>query len=178
MKAKCKFPVERTLLLALADADQKIRNEGDFTKPETFLEMNRIDYFNQNELVKILDKIKIPSVSNIGIEGARAAWLIAQHSSNNIDMLINMYKLIIRCTKNDHSEGYYRGIPYLVDRINIFKGKPQVYGTQIYKMSSIKVIPYPIINPKLLDKRRGQYGLDPFKVYTTELLSNFKIKKV
>ena len=180
-KKRCKFPEERKKLLRIYKKDQFIRIHGDFNKPETVLEMARIDLKHQAQLVKILENIKLPSVKNIGYDGAEAVWLIAQHAAYNLALMKEALKLIQITTKTDPKGGYYRGIPYLVDRINIMEGKPQLHGTQFWANPSGIPEPYPIKDLKNIDKIRRQYNLGSFADYKKQIFkanSNLKKKKV
>lgn len=58
---------------------------------------------------------------------------------------------------------------YLTDRILVNIGKPQTYGTQFYKNPNGKLIPRPIKNTNLLEKRRKAVGLGSFKLYKKQM---------
>lgn len=169
-----KFPKERQQLLKMVEADQKIRREGIFNEVETILEMNRIDLANQKKLMKILDKVKLPTTKNIGYDGAEAVWLIAQHAGYNLQLMEDALKLIKISTRNSTKNGYYRGIPYLEDRINILRGKPQIYGTQFWNNSLGNPIPYPIKNEHKLEINRKKFGLGSFKKYKKDIINDAK----
>jgi len=166
----CKFPQERAKLLKLAKNDQDIRIRGDFEKAETLLKMSNIDLANQAQLEKILNIIKVPTTKNIGADGAEAVWLIAQHAGYNLSLMKKVLKLMYQATKKDPKEGYYKGIPYLVDRINIMEGKPQVFGTQFWGGPSGKPEPYPIVDRSKIENLRQQYGIRPFSEYKKDIV--------
>lgn len=161
----CKFTKQREELLAMAEEDQKVRIDIDEDDPHAELIMRRTDYENYKKLLEILDIIGTPSVENIGYDGAQAAWLVAHHNTFSLALLESMLQLIKECTKEDKTNGYYRGIPYLQDRINILKGKKQLYGTQWWKVVDDKLVPYPILDIESLDERRAEYGLESFTKY-------------
>lgn len=159
-------------MLAMAKRDQDIRVKGDLNKAEIMLAMSRIDLANQKQLVKILDVIKTPSVKNIGQDGALAVWLIAQHASYDLALMKRVLRLIRSATKSNRKNGYYRGIPYLLDRIRIFEGQPQLYGTQFFMGTNGRPNLYSVQDQKNLDKRRAAYGLEPFKDYLKDVIKS------
>ena len=61
-------------------------------------------------------------------------------------------------------EASARDQAYLEDRVRIFSGQPQLYGTQfMYDKDELK--PQPIEDPEHLDERRAAVGLGPFAEY-------------
>lgn len=166
----CRFPQEQVKLLKLAKKDQGIRINGDFEKAETILKMSKIDLANQRQLEKILETIKIPTTKNIGVDGAEAVWLIAQHAGYNLNLMKKALRLMRQATRTNPKDGYYKGIPYLVDRINIMEGNSQVFGTQFWAGSSGKPEPYPIVDRREVENLRRLYGIRPFSEYKKDIL--------
>lgn len=166
----CRFPQERVKLLKLAKKDQDIRIYGDFEKAETLLKMSKIDLANQKQLEKILKTIKVPTTKNIGDDGTEAVWLIAQHAGYNLRLMKEVLRLMRQATRVNPKNGYYKGIPYLVDRINIMEGKPQVFGTQFWASPSGKPEPYPIVDKSKIENLRRRYGIRPFSEYQKDIL--------
>lgn len=167
----CKYPKERAQLVQMSKLDQDIRLTSDFTKGVSLLAMSKLDIANQVQLKKILRTIKEPSVENVGEDGAEAVWIIAQHASNDLEFMLKVLKLMEKTTENNPQNGYYRGIPYLIDRTNVIQGKKQIFGTQFYGGGD-KPQPYPIKNIKKIDDLRAHYGLKPFQEYEKEILKN------
>jgi hypothetical protein len=123
------------------------------------------DRARARELLQLLNLIRTPSARNIGLDGSRAVWLIAQH---NVDYL-NAGAIILKKMKylyhKDKSDVYYQGIPYLIDRRMIQKNNwahtnKQLYGTQAYYDNKGVMHGYPIINPKKLAERLKKFDLD------------------
>ncbi len=166
----CEFPQERTKLLKLAKRDQDIRIRGDFEEVETILKMSKIDLANQTQLKKVLSVIKVPTTKNIGADGAEAVWLIAQHAGYDLSLMKKILKLILKATKTNPKNGYYKGIPYLIDRINVMEGKPQIFGTQFWGSPNGKPEPYPIADNRKVENLRRLYGLRPFSEYKKNIL--------
>lgn len=168
-----KFPEARKKLLKMYKEDQNIRAHGDFNDVNTVLRMAKIDLRHQKQLKKILESIKLPSVKNIGYDGAEAVWLIGQHAGYNLQLMKRILNLIKRTTKRNPKNGYYRGIPYLIDRIRVMEGKPQLYGTQFWNNPSGIPTPYTIDDKKGLEKRRAEFGLQPFSEYLHEIKAEY-----
>ena len=49
----------------------------------------------------------------------------------------------------------------LEDRIRMFEGRPQLYGTQLEPDDEGRVRPYPIEDPGHVEERRQAVGLEP-----------------
>lgn len=57
----------------------------------------------------------------------------------------------------------------LEDRIRMFEGRPQIYGSQFQPDENGKTVPYPIENPGQVDERRRAVGLPPLQEKWAEL---------
>ena len=62
---------------------------------------------------------------------------------------------------------------YLKDRINVNRGRLQIYGTQFY-LKNNKLVPRAIRDKKNLNKRRKKYGLETFAIYQKKMESRKK----
>lgn len=171
------FPKEREKLLKIYKQDQGIRANGDFSKVETELRMTAIDLENQKDLLSILDKIKLPTIKNIGIDGCEAVWIVAQHAVYDLKLMKKILKLMQEVDALNRNGGYRKGIPYLVDRINIMEGKNQLFGTQFWNNPSGTITPYPIDNSNHLEQRRKDFGIRPFSEYRKDVVKASSGKK-
>ncbi len=174
---KVRFPDLRIRLIGLAREDQKIRKSPKFAANDQLFMDNLLesDRRRAEEVLVILETIKTPSVDNIGIEGSRAVWLIAQHNSDYKDLGEIVLKKMTELYRKDKNQVYYQGIPYLTDRIMVFKQLSngvaiekmhelnlhvkQLYGTQFWTNPNGKHIKFKIIKPKSLQSRRQEFGL-------------------
>jgi hypothetical protein len=59
-------------------------------------------------------------------------------------------------------------LAYLEDRVQVQAGQPQLYGTQ-FTVTGAEFGPCPIEDPKRLDQRRADMGLEPFEVYEARM---------
>lgn len=174
---KVLFPALQTRLIKIASEDQKARQSPKFVaNDKTFIsDLLENDKRRADEVLEILEIIKTPSVNNIGLDGSRAVWLVAQHNADYKDLgKITLAKLTDLYRK-DKNQVYYQGIPYLTDRLMILeqlsKGiaakktgelnlhVKQLYGTQYWINHEGKKMRFAVVNPKSLQNRSREFGL-------------------
>lgn len=159
----------RAELLARRDEDQRIRNEARQAGPnrpsrEALTEMRRIDAANSLWLTELTERIGWPGRSLVGEDGANAAWLLAQHA--DLGDQRRFIKLLRAAVEAGQASA--RDLAYLEDRVRVFSGQPQLYGTQFrYDQGELK--PEPIEDPEHLDERRAAVGLGPFAEYEARM---------
>jgi len=127
---------------------------------------------NRLVLIEILHLHGWPTRTVFGEPAAFAAWLIAQHSDDDIAFQRSVLPDVKAAVERNEALAYEA--PYLEDRISIGEGHPQRYGTQGH---CIKGSWYadPILQPDKLDERRKLSGLDPYIGYlqmTSKMCSN------
>ena len=142
-------------LIQLAKVDSEVRDrllaEGklsDGYNPE----MKQTHVQNSQRLREIIAKIGFPTISKVGIEANDAAWLIIQHSISEPKFM----KESLEVMKNDSSDINPKHIAYLYDRIQVYEGKPQKFGTQLLADYSI----YPVEDMENLNIYRKENGLE------------------
>src|SRR5262249_49615771 len=99
-----------------------------------------------------------PGRSMVGEDGADAAWVIVQHAIG----LPAFQRCCLGLLQDAASQGQ---VPlwqpaYLLDRIRVFEGKPQVYGTQFDFDENGEIGSNPVEDPAGLNARRAAVGLD------------------
>lgn len=123
---------------------------------------NRIIRTNFPVVNSIADKYGFPGYNLVGKESSDNYWMLVQHSDFDIAFQKRILKLMKpQVDKKNASGDKYA---YLIDRININEGKPQIYGTQII-MSEAGTTIKPCADTINLDKRRLSVGLTPIKEY-------------
>lgn len=126
-----------------------------------------IDIRNSEKLKEIISLIGWPSVSKVGGEASKYAWLIAQHAGHDIPFQKECLDQMYECAEGDVS---LKNIAYLFDRINTNEGKPQRYGTQLIKYSSDdKFNLCPVEDPESLNERRLSMGLNTIEEHLKEI---------
>jgi len=91
-------------------------------------EMKELHNRNAKILFDIIDKIGYPTKNKVGEEASEAAWLVIQHSIGQPEFMKKCMNLLeVAVSENEANP---KKLAYLTDRIAVFEGKPQLYGTQ------------------------------------------------
>ena len=97
-----------------------------------------------------------PTESLVGVDGAKAAHRIAQHSINHPEFMRECRRLLDEASARGEAPRWQ--FAYIDDRIRVFEGLPQRYGTQ-WRGGPHGLEPYPIEDPDHVDERRAELGL-------------------
>lgn len=111
-----------------------------------------------------------PTRTMVGTAGARAAFLIVQHSPSNAFQR-EMLPLLSAAAADD--EAAASDAAMLEDRVLTDEGKPQRYGTQ-FRIVAGELVPYPIEEPETLEERRASVGLMPMAEYVKLLAETYE----
>jgi hypothetical protein len=112
-----------------------------------------IDKINQKELQEILDKYGWLPISKVGVRANEAIFYIIQHS--NIDMMDKYFPQLQELAKK--SEAKKTDAAMMEDRLLMWKGKKQKYGTQASWINGRSAI-WPIEEPDKVDSLRKDAG--------------------
>ncbi len=160
-EARVGDPALRDELLAMLERDQAARTGagGD---------LDAVDAANQARLVEVFDQHGWPGWELVGHDGSTAAWAIVQHADLDVDLQRRGLALLeAAVAAGDASPG---DLAYLVDRVRVADGEPQVYGTQWEPSASGEWRPRtPIEDEEGVDARRAEAGLPPLADYLAEL---------
>lgn len=163
------LPELRAELLAMRDEDQRMRRElvrqmnSEEGVDSVFgARVVAMDERNTARLGEILDEHGWPGWSLVGQEGARAAWVLAQHADRDPDFQRRALSLLGAAV--DQGEASGENLAFLTDRVRRAEGRPQLYGTQTRIVDCARV-PYPIQDPEMVDARRAEVGLGPIVEY-------------
>ncbi len=149
-------------LLEMAARDLEVRGDlisrgvlNDGYHPE----MEAIHVRNASRLKEILAVHGWPTPALVGDDGAESAWLIVQHAIGDPAFQRLCLGLLQRA-------GHAGEVPLwqaamLEDRIRMFEGKPQIYGTQLEVDSEGTLRPYLLEDPEHVEERRSRIGLEP-----------------
>jgi hypothetical protein len=118
---------------------------------------------NSDWLKAVLARIGWFDISRYGAEASQAAWLLVQHSDHDPVWQSQMLaSLAPRVARGDMQRTYYA---YLVDRVEVNAGRPQLYGTQgrcdgpgNLRLSEVR-------DPEGLAARRAEMGLETIEAY-------------
>jgi len=97
-----------------------------------------------------------PTERLVGVDGAKAAHRIAQHSINHPDFMRECRRLLDETSARGEVPRWQ--FAYIDDRIRVFEGLPQRYGTQ-WRGGPHGLEPYPIEDPDYVDERRAAVEL-------------------
>jgi hypothetical protein len=140
-------PVLARTLIALAEDDQADRRA-------LSQQLTARDRIRAEELKAIVDRYAWPPLSLVGERASRSAWMIAQHADHDVAFQRRCLELLERAIAAHEADP--GDAAYLVDRIRVNEGRPQVYGTQFG---------HPIEDPAHVDTRRKEAGLEPLADY-------------
>jgi len=144
--------------------DQKARGYGlKFPDRSTMT----IDSLNLIRIEEIIKEYGWPTYTMVGKVAADGAFMVIQHSNNQIqkkylDQLLDAAK---------RKEASSQSVALLQDRITSEDFHYQIYGTQVFQMKDpatgklSKYTYYPIQDEENVDKRRKEMGLIPLKDY-------------
>ena len=171
-------PELRDELLAMMAEDQAVRTGiappgDDRTAEELFADWDATDARNQARMEEILDEHGWPGWSLVGEDGALAAWVIIQHADLWPELQERGLTMLMGAVEaDDASPG---DLAYLIDRVRVAKGLPQVYGTQVGADETGELAPRtPIEDPEHVDERRAAAGLGTLEEYYEELRASFE----
>jgi hypothetical protein len=118
-------------------------------------------------LAVILDEVDWPSPALVGEDGLEAAGEVLLHALPCPALMRRALPLVRAAAERGEVEG--RLYATLADRVRVFSGLPQVYGTQHDFDGSGRLSPEPIEDPERVDERRAEIGLPPLFEETARL---------
>jgi hypothetical protein len=158
-------------LVAMAENDLSVREalvaDGSLGDDGYYPLMEAVHKGNVARLATIIEQYGWPGKSLVGKDGAWAAWLIAQHSIGNPPFMRRCLSLLKQAASNKEIIPWQAAM--LEDRIRMFEGKPQIYGTQFQQSNTGDLNPYPIENPESVNERRLAVGLNTLEERTAEI---------
>ncbi len=157
------YPKVQQQLIKMFEEDQAAMGKLASNPDDKDLQREAKRVINQNtaKLKDIIAKIGWPSVSKVGKKGAHAAWLIAQHSDDDLEF----QKRALSLMKNEGKDEVNQiDRAYFEDRVLVNSGKKQIYGTQLTQKDG-ELVPEPIKDEANVNKRRESVGLEPLAEY-------------
>ncbi len=130
-------------------------------------EMERVHNANADSLEVLLNDYGWPSQALVGDEAAKAAWLVVQHAISKPQFQRRCLSLLKEESQNRRFEASL--VATLEDRIAVFEGRPQTYGTQFDWDTQGEMSAVPIVDPENVDARRLSVGLPPLHDSTQEI---------
>jgi hypothetical protein len=152
----------RAELLAMRDADARTREElhrlGEL-EGGYHPRMEAVHVANARRLKEIVAAHGWPGHALVGDDGAEAAWRILQHAIGDPPFQRSTLDLLRDAVSRGDAPAWQAA--YLEDRICMFEGRLQVYGTQYQVDVDGYTRRWETAEPERLDERRRAVGLEP-----------------
>lgn len=149
-------------LLALAAEDQRVREEliADGALFEGYHpRMEAVHRHNAARLRELMAGEGWPGADRAGEDGAEAAWLIVQHAIGEPDFMRACLLQLGEAVAAGRAPAWQAAM--LEDRIRMFEGRPQRYGTQLETGADGRPYPDRLEDPDNVEARRREAGLEP-----------------
>jgi len=111
------------------------------------------------ELHEIVRHVGWPGIRLVGEDGAAAAWQALQRLVNIPHLQRLMLMRLIEAAARRDVPAWQPAV--LEDRIRIFEGRLQLYGTHVIWEAPGNLAPWPIESAESVDKRRHMLGMAP-----------------
>ncbi|MFD1079553.1 DUF6624 domain-containing protein, partial [Longispora fulva] len=160
-------------LSKMAEIDQIAANKpkGEYAKlSEEEFEAFQDSVYRTHEkrLRKIIEQYGFPGYDRVGKEGSADFWRMVQHSDHDPAFQKLVLDKMLPEVKNNNAEAEKYG--YLVDRVNLNTGKPQLYGTQLaYRSNTGQPYPRNLSDSSNVNKRRMELGMEPLEDYLNKI---------
>jgi hypothetical protein len=148
-------------IMELQNADFKLRDKL-IQNGELFngynAEMEALHNRNAQILNEIIGKIGYPTIEKVGEAANEAAWLVIQHSIGQPEFMRKCSVLLEKAVAENQANP--QQLAYLSDRIAVFEGRLQLYGTQFDWDENGEMSPNRFDNAEKVNQRRKAVGLN------------------
>ncbi len=160
-----------TVLEQVFDEDQKLRYSLDSVQRRYgnssaevnlfWRHINKQDSLNRKIVISIIDAYGWLSESETSLKANTSLFLVIQHA--DVETQIKYLPVLKKAIKEGNAQKEHYA--YLVDRVNMKKGKYQIYGTQIGGDYKGNLCIWPIEDELNVNKRRKLLGLNSIEEY-------------
>ncbi|MFZ1527492.1 MAG: DUF6624 domain-containing protein [Ferruginibacter sp.] len=162
-------------LLKIDELDQRYRNQIEYIETKYGRNSNELKYLlKEMDLADSMNLIQVESILNkygwlgndkIGSQANTTLFLVIQHSDLSIQE--KYLPLMKEAVKKGNAKA--RDFALLEDRVAVFQGKMQNYGSQLFwsRVTNAYFI-LPLADPDNVDKRRAEVGLQPLSDYVNK----------
>jgi hypothetical protein len=153
----------RRELVALRAEDLRVRQEllasgelcGSYAP-----RMEAVHVNNAARLRDLIAKHGWPAEDIAGKDGAEAAWFIAQHAIGEPEFQQQVLQLLTDSAAEGRTPAWHAA--YLDDRIALYEGRPQRYGSQwLDDPRDGRLLPWKLVDPEHVNELRSSVGLGP-----------------
>jgi hypothetical protein len=148
---------------AVTSADLDGDQQAELEKLEAAVK--KADEANTAWLKQVVRDKGWPAISEVGADGADAAWLLVQHADADAKFQRECLDLMTRMPADEVSR---TRLAYLTDRVLLAEGKKQVYGTQFHSVDG-QWVARPLEDAAHVDERRSKAGLNTLAEYVRQL---------
>ena len=124
--------------------------------------MLRVDSANSRRLRELVDRHGWPRTADVGEEAVGAAFLVLQHTPFG-GWQAAMLPRIEEAVRAGELDGQSYALLY--DRVQVGRGQPQRYGTQLHGPADGELRLRPLEDPSAVDSLRAEVGLPPLDAY-------------
>jgi hypothetical protein len=162
-------------LVAMRELDQELVREttdGGPLDADEVARIRAIDRAHAARLSQIVDAIGWPTRELVGVEGAQGAFVVVQHAGHDPELQNRCLALMVDQVEQGKLPAPY--VALLTDRVRLFAGQPQVFGTQMTFQTGAdgvaRCAPAVAIEDEAnLDARRQLMGLPPHDTFIAQL---------
>ena len=148
-------------LLRMAEDDRRTREEllraGRLPRDRYSPAMREVHQRNNARMREIVAAHGWPGRRLVGDGPSEAAWLVVQHAVLDPEFQSACLPLLEAAVSGGDAPAWQ--FAYLLDRVRLARGEPQVYGTQYVPGEGGKSVPWEIEDPAGVDERRRAVGL-------------------
>lgn len=137
---------------------QQLFDSGELPSGSYHPRMKALHEQNASRLKEIISAHGWPGVSLVGEDGAKAAWLVVQHSVSDPQFMGECVSLLEDAVAREDIASWQ--LAFLYDRVCTLSSKPQYYGTQFDIDENGWPTPFPIEDSATVNERRARLGLN------------------
>jgi len=127
-----------------------------------------VDAANYIEIVKIFEEHGFLGYNKVEKNGSLKFWLLVQHADLHPDFqekVLNKMKI-----EAENKNASWKNYAYLIDRVLVNTGRPQIYGSQMeINSEGTSFQPKLLDEPKKVNKRRKKVGLKSIESYIKQM---------
>ena len=170
-----------TELKAMASLDRQMV-DASINQPDTVIQerIHEADIVHTDRLKEIVDAIGWPTAELVGPEAAQGAFLVIQHAGQDTAFQNRCLGMMVDLVNESKLPAPY--VALLTDRIRMFKGQPQLFGTQMTfsfgEDGSVHAVPsIPIEDIGNLDSRRAMMNMPPHDHFARTLEQQYTVER-
>jgi hypothetical protein len=141
-----------------AELLRRVKRDQAARKALDFQAMQVVDAENLPWLRQVVAERGWPGSSLVGVDGAHAMWLMVQHATDDLPFMRHCLDLLTAAVAA--GEASVTDQAFLTDRVLLFEGEQQVYGTQMARRGG-KWVADNLRDPDTVDERRAAVGMGP-----------------